>query len=143
MTYIRPEKLIEITRIDLLSYLRTFEPANLMRVSRGVYCTREHDSLKISNGKCYWWSRGIGGVFALDYLIKVKGYSFIEAANMLLKEVSEDIKVQGQKEEVKKDEKELLLPKKNRDENIVRGYLLERGIDEIIINSCIKGRNPL
>lgn len=37
MTYIRPEKLIEIRRIDLLSYLRTFEPANLMRISRGVY----------------------------------------------------------------------------------------------------------
>ena len=44
---------------------------------------------------------------------------------MLLKELHEDIKVQGQKEEVKKEEKELLLPKKNRDENIVRGYLLE------------------
>ena len=57
---------------------------------------------------------------------------------MLLKEVPEDIKVQGQKEEVKKDEKELLLSKKNRDENIVSGYLSERGIDETIINSCIK-----
>ena len=57
---------------------------------------------------------------------------------MLLRELHEDIKVQGEKEEVKKEEKELLLPKKNRDENIVRGYLLERGIDETIINSCIK-----
>lgn len=46
------------------------------RVAGNVYCTREHDSLKISNGKWYWWSRGIGGVSALDYLIKVKEYSF-------------------------------------------------------------------
>ncbi len=35
-------------------------------------------SLKISNGKWIWWSRGIGGRSALDYLIKVKGYSFLE-----------------------------------------------------------------
>ncbi len=59
MTYIHPEKLIEIRRIDLFSYLRMYEPENLIRVSGGVYCTREHDSLKISNGKWYWWSRGI------------------------------------------------------------------------------------
>ena len=36
-----------------------------------VYCTAEHDSLKISNGKWYWWSRGFGGYSALDYFIKV------------------------------------------------------------------------
>ena len=50
MTYIHPEKLMEIRKVDLLSYLKTFEPENLMKVSSGVYCTREHDSLKISNG---------------------------------------------------------------------------------------------
>ena len=31
-----------------------------------MYCTAEHDSLKISNGKWYWWSRGFGGYSALD-----------------------------------------------------------------------------
>ena len=44
-----------------------------------MYCTAEHDSLKISNGKWYWWSRGFGGYSALDYLIKVKEYDFVEA----------------------------------------------------------------
>ncbi len=51
--------------MDLLSYLQTYEPSNLQRVAGNVYCTREHDSLKISNGKWYWWSRGFGGVSAL------------------------------------------------------------------------------
>ena len=46
MTYIHPEKLMEIRKVDLLSYLKTFEPENLVRFSSGVYCTREHDSLK-------------------------------------------------------------------------------------------------
>lgn len=138
MTYIHPDKLIEIRRVDLLSYLKTFEPENLVRLSSGVYCTREHDSLKLSNGKWYWWSRGIGGVSALDYLIKVKGYSFLEAANILLKEIPESIKEHSERKKGAEREKELLLPKRNRDENIVRWYLLERGIDETIINSCIK-----
>mgnify|MGYP002973886089 CR=1 FL=1 len=45
-------------QMDLLSYLRAYEPNNLVRVGGSVYCTKEHDSLKISNGKWYWWSRG-------------------------------------------------------------------------------------
>ena len=37
--------------VDLLSYLRVSDPGQLVRFSRNTYCTREHDSLKISNGK--------------------------------------------------------------------------------------------
>ena len=57
---IDPDVLERIRQIDLLSYLREFEPSNLVKVkgTSNVYCTAEHDSLKISNGKWYWWSRG-------------------------------------------------------------------------------------
>ena len=71
-----PAVIEQARQMDLLTYLRHYEPSNLRRVAGNVYCTREHDSLKISNGKWYWWSRGFGGVSALDYLIKVKDYSF-------------------------------------------------------------------
>ena len=64
--------------VDLFSYLQACEPQELVHVSGNVYCTREHDSLRISNGKWCWFSRGIGGYSALDYLIKVKGCSFLE-----------------------------------------------------------------
>lgn len=66
-------------QIDLFSYLRAYEPSNLVKVkgTTNVYCTAEHDSLKISNGKWYWWSRGFGGYSALDYLMKVKEYGFV------------------------------------------------------------------
>lgn len=137
MAYIHPDKLLELRSIELLSYLKRNDPTNLIRISRDVYCTREHDSLKISNGKWYWWSRGIGGASALDYLIKVKGYSFLEAANMLLNESTGEVKANADKKEGESREKELLLPKKNGNSDIVRAYLLERGIDEDIINSCI------
>ena len=66
-----PAVIEQARQMDLLSYLQRYEPNNLKRVTGEVYCTREHDSLKISNGKWYWWSRGFGGVSALDYLIIV------------------------------------------------------------------------
>ena len=79
MPFIAPELIIQAKQMDLLTYLRNYEPYELVKFSGNTYCTRTHDSLKISNGKWIWWSRGIGGRSALDYLIKVKGYSFLEA----------------------------------------------------------------
>ena len=72
MPYIPPEVVAQAREMDLLTYLRTYEPQELVHFGGGTYCTREHDSLKISNGKWCWFSRGIGGYSALDYLIKVK-----------------------------------------------------------------------
>ena len=55
-----------------------------------MYRTVDHDSLKISNGKWFWWSQGFGGYSALDYLIKVRNYSFMEAVEILTgKELSD------------------------------------------------------
>ena len=61
---IDPDVLERVRQIDLLSYLREFEPSNLVKVkgTSNVYCTAEHDSLKISNGKWYWWSRGAAAI---------------------------------------------------------------------------------
>lgn len=53
--------------MDLLTYLRRFEPEELVHIGGDTYATRTHDSLKISNGKWCWWSRNIGGTNALDY----------------------------------------------------------------------------
>lgn len=75
-----PDVIEQARQIDLLSYLQWYEPSNLKRVAGNVYCTREHDSLKISNGKWYWWSWGFGGYSALHYLMKVRELGFVEAA---------------------------------------------------------------
>ena len=53
-----------------------FEPGQLKRLSSGVYCTNEHDSLKMSNGKWFWWSRGVGGKNAIDFLMKCDKTAF-------------------------------------------------------------------
>ena len=67
------EQIEKAREMDLLTYLRNYDSFELVHFQGNVYCTRMHDSLKISNGKWMWWSRGIGGVSALDYLIKVRG----------------------------------------------------------------------
>ena len=134
---IDPDVLERVRQIDLLSYLREFEPSNLVKVkgTSNVYCTAEHDSLKISNGKWYWWSRGFGGYSALDYLIKVKEYDFVEAVEILTGQTMADWKPPPAP---KKDEpKVLLLPPKNKDCNRVTQYLFRRGIDYQLIQECI------
>ena len=88
MPYIPPDTLAKIKQIDLYTYLKTYAPSELVRISGNVYRMRSHESLKISNGKWMWWSRGIGGRSALDYLIKVEGYSFLEAAELIMSQAS-------------------------------------------------------
>ena len=66
MPYIPPQVVQEVKRIDLLTYLKNYEPYELVHFSGNTYTTRTHDSLKISNGKWMWWSRGIGGRSALE-----------------------------------------------------------------------------
>lgn len=130
-----PAVIEQARQMDLLTYLQRYEPGNLKRVAGNVYCTKKHDSLKISNGKWYWWSRGFGGVSALDYLIKVRDYSFVEAVEALT-----GITADWQPPPVtyKKDEpKVLLLPEKNKDSSRVAQYLFGRGIDYPLIQECI------
>ncbi len=89
MYYFKQGEVRQAKEFDLLSYFLIYEPNNLINISKGTYCTREHDSLKISNGMWYWFSRGIGGRSALDYLIKVKGIPFTEAVGMILGRAAE------------------------------------------------------
>ena len=85
MGFYTEEQIQKARSIDLMTYLQSYEPTELVHVSGNTYCTRTHDSLKMNavNGKWYWWSRGLGGHSALDYLIKVKGLHFMEAMNIL------------------------------------------------------------
>ena len=130
-----PAVIEQARQIDLLSYLQRYEPSNLKRVAGNVYCTGEHDSLKISNGKWYWWSRGFGGYSALDYLMKVRELGFVEAVQTLTGDMGD---WKPPPPAVKKDEpKVLLLPEKNTDCDKVTEYLFGRGIDYQLIQDCI------
>ena len=44
MPYIAPEVITEAKRMDLLTYLREYEPGELVKFSSNTYTTRTHDS---------------------------------------------------------------------------------------------------
>lgn len=136
MPYIPPEVVAKAREMDLLTYLKNYEPQELVHFGGNTYCTREHDSLKISNGKWCWFSRGIGGYSALDYLIKVKEMPFTEAVEVIMGNaaVSPPVYEPAPKKE---KPKELLLPKVNRCATHAVEYLHRRGIDYDIIDFCI------
>ena len=134
MAYVSAEDIQLARQVDLLTYLRYCEPDNLVHVSGNTYCTREHDSLKISNGKWHWFSRNIGGKNALDYLIKVRGASFMDAIAALTGRAAAMPPVIASPPPQKPS---LLMPEKNSTNDIVKAYLSRRGIDAEIIDDCI------
>jgi len=70
MPYIHPDLIQRAKQIDLLTYLQRNDPDELVHAGGGEYCTKAHDSLRISNGLWCWHSRDIGGKTALDYLMR-------------------------------------------------------------------------
>ena len=129
MAYIQPEVIAEARKVDLFSYLQATDPNELVKCDGNEYCTRTHDSLKISNGKWFWWSRGIGGASALDYLVKVRGVDFttaVEAVMGTAVEIPSFITP-----EKKKTYDRLYVPRHTFSCDQAKKYLLARGIVEL------------
>ena len=133
--WVTPEQIEKAKQMDLLTYLQSYEPGNLKKISHDTWCTKEHDSLKISNGKWHWFSRHIGGKTALDYLIKVKGISFVKAVEIITG-YSAVLPPVLTKNEKSIEPKELELPEYNTDICEVRRYLKGRGISDTVIDYC-------
>ena len=136
MPYIDPDVIAEAKKMDLLTYLQNYEPHELVQISGSVYCTRTHDSLKISNGKWCWHSHGIGGRSALDYLIKVNGMSFTDAAERITGRTAAAPPVFSS-EPRQQEQKSFKLPALSRSSTQMINYLTKRGIDMEILRFCI------
>lgn len=141
MPSISDEQIEQAKSVDILAYLRTHEPYSIRKSkgSRDEYYLVEHDSLKISNGKFHWFSRGIGGYSALDFLVKVRGMDFVEAVQHLtgdsvaaFRDERSPPPKSGQKQH-----KPFTLPTANTNNDHVYAYLRGRGIDREIIKRCI------
>ena len=138
MGYVTPEQITQAKELDLLTYLQRYDPHELVHVSGNTYCTREHDSLKISNGKWNWFSRGIGGKTALDYLIKVQGFSFTQAVEALAGQNFSPLPHVPQAQPKKQEPRVLSLPQPSRCATHMVSYLHGRGIDYDLIDYCIQ-----
>lgn len=143
MSYVSPKELARAREMDLLTYLDRYEPDELVHFSGSTYTTRTHDSLKISNGKWCWWSRGIGGSTALDYLMEVRGLSLPEAVSVI---TGAEITQHSREGPIRAvcpatpppTPIPFALPARHADNRRVFSYLKSRGIDPEIINHCIK-----
>ena len=135
MAYFTKEQISKAKEIDLLSYLKSTNPDELQYDNKDTFKTKTHDSLKISNGMWYWFSRGIGGKTALEYLIQVENYSFTEAVSHLINEKGiEKVKVKlTEKEKIDR----LILPEKSKSNYKAMAYLVARGISKSIVDECI------
>ena len=137
MPYISADALQQARQMDLLTYLQMNEPGNLVRISGNNYCTREHDSLKISNGKWHWFSRGIGGVSALDYLIKVKEYTLPDAVEALVGRSAMETPAYSYTPK-RQEPRRLLMPELEKYPYHAKQYLKSRGIHPAVIDYCIE-----
>ena len=138
MGYVTPEQIAQAKEWDLLTYLQRFDPQELVHFGGNTYCTRTHDSLKISNGKWHWFSRKIGGKTALDYLIKVQGFSFTEAVEALAGPNFSPPPLAAHAMPKEQEPRKLVLPQSSRCATHVVSYLQGRGIDYDVIDYCIQ-----
>lgn len=136
--WVSEKEKVEAKQYDAYSYLRVADPNELVRISSKEYCLRSHDSFKMSqkNGVWlwYWYSRDVGGRSAVDYLIKVKGYPFVEAVkevNRVMKGMSPSFFIEDN------EEKEFKLPPKSSNSDCIIDYLCSRGIDRKLVENLI------
>lgn len=136
--YISPQDLARVKKLSALDFYKNYAPDELVRVGRNdSYCLRSHDSIKLSNGLWCWWSNGqIGGRSALDLLIKVEGYDFLDAANYLKNLIDTMPPVISVP---RKKKQNFCLPYRNDSDALVRLYLIaDRHLDPELVDYLLK-----
>ena len=133
MGYIPRERVEQAASVTLLDYLKSRDPVSLVDLGGGNWCLKQHDSLKMSNGKWYWFSRGYGGHSALDFLIKAEGMTLPQAVGELTGAETEKQFIGVQE----KEKKDLVLPEASSDCSQAAAYLRKRGISSRLISYCI------
>ena len=139
MPPVSEEQVQQAKSVDILAYLRIHESQSLRKSKGGnnEYYLADHDSLKISNGKFHWFSQGVGGYSALDFLVKVRGMGFVDAVRHLTDGGSV---YKAEYSPIPKPKKLFILPAANVNNDRVYAYLRGRGIDGGIIKCCFDNR---
>jgi len=139
MPGVSQEQIAQAKKIDLLTYLQTCEPNELVCSGPNEYRTASHHSLVISNGLWHWVNGNIGGKTALKYLTRVKGYSFVDAVTTLCGTcATQNIIFQPIKNHTKIEKPPFILPPRNDNNDRIIAYLRNRGIADSIITDCIE-----
>ncbi len=125
--------------VQLVDFLNTYRPGELVRKSRDEYCTKSHSSLRITPSKnlFHWCSQSKGGRGALDYLLTVEGMSF-RSAVMLLNEM-EFVPFQPARTAAVESNRtrSFTLPRPDKNTQAATAYLMHRGISPKVLRYCV------
>ena len=79
MPKLSQEQIDQAREVDLLAYLLSHE-SGVLKQEGANYRHNEHDSLVYVASKNYWyWNSRGRKINAVDYLMEIRGYSFVEA----------------------------------------------------------------
>ena len=84
MPKLSQEQIDQAREVDLLAYLLSNE-SGVLKQEGANYRHNEHDSLVYVASKNYWyWNSRGRKINAVDYLMEIRGYSFVDAVERLL-----------------------------------------------------------
>lgn len=125
--------------VQLVDFLNTYRPGELVRKSRDEYCTKSHSSLRITPSKnlFHWCSQSKGGRGALEYLLTVEGMSF-RSAVMRLNEM-ELVPFQQARAAAEESSRthDFTLPRPDKNAQAATAYLMHRGISPKVLRYCL------
>ena len=141
MPGVSKEQIQKAREVDLFAYLQIYERGVLKRDGPN-YRHREHDSLVYVTGKNYWyWNSRGRSINALDYLMEIRGYSLVDAVNILTGgEIQAAMPSRNTADSTRKEleKKSFSLPWARRCATFMVSYLQRRGISTDVISRCIK-----
>lgn len=81
------EELTSMRNIDMVDFLSSKKGYTFTKSGRYYIC-KEHDSLNVEEDKktWHWNSQAVGGIGAIDWMVKIENYDFQEACRLLIGE---------------------------------------------------------
>jgi hypothetical protein len=144
MPRLTEEQLTAARTVDLFSFLSARSGNELIKTAANEYRTKEHSSLVITPRYWFWNKGGIGGSNAIDYLVKMQGMNFIDAAREVLTSgLSHEpldmpiTPTAGTRTRPEAMRPAFKLPPRSRTNDNVKCYLLSRGISLNTIEYCM------
>ena len=142
MPSLTQEQITQAREVDLLAYLLSHE-SGVLKQEGANYRHNEHDSLVYVASKNYWyWNSRGRKINAVDYLMEIRGYSFVEAVERLIGSGTPAVShytASGSWEQRKPVEKKpFRLPKGKRCATFAVSYLQRRGVHSDIIRRCMQ-----
>lgn len=142
MPKLSQEQIDQAREVDLLAYLLSHE-SGVLKQEGANYRHNEHDSLVYVASKNYWyWNSRGRKINAVDYLMEIRGYSFVDAVERLIGSgtpVVSHYTASGSREQRKPVEKKpFRLPRGKRCATFAVSYLQRRGIHSDIIRRCMQ-----